>query len=97
MTSPAGTKRFKAIIWSLPTSACKELDSVICTENMSLSYDPFIESKQWLKMHVVTGNFIVASHESCHRSSKFQVSRDLNPFTIIVEEFRYQVEQKLQN
>ena len=37
--------------------------------NISLSYDPFIETKHCLKMHVVPGNFIVASHESCHRSS----------------------------
>ena len=29
------------------------------------------ETKHCLKMHVVPGNFIVASHESCHRSSKF--------------------------
>ena len=50
-------------------SACKELKSVSHTENISLSYDPFIETKHCLKMHVVPGNFIVASHESCHRSS----------------------------
>ena len=50
-------------------SACKELHSVSHTENISLSYDPFIETKHCLKMHVVPGNFIVASHESCHRSS----------------------------
>ena len=55
---------------SLPMSACKELHSVSHTENISLSYDPFIETKHCLKMHVVPGNFIVASHESCH------VSRD---------------------
>ena len=66
-----GTKRFKAIMWSLPMSACKELHSVSHTENISLSYDPFIETKHCLKMHVVPGNFIVASHESCHRSTKF--------------------------
>ena len=66
-----GTKRFKGIMWSLPMSACKELPSVSHTENISLSYDPFIETKHCLKMHVVPGNFIVASHESCHRSSKF--------------------------
>ena len=30
------------------------------TENISLSYDPFIETKRCLKMHVVPGNFIVA-------------------------------------
>ena len=52
-------------------SACKELDSVSHTENISLSYDLFIESEHCLKMHVVPGNFIVASHESCHRSLKF--------------------------
>ena len=52
-------------------SACKELHSVRHTENMSLSYDPFIETKHCLKMHVVPGNFIVASHESSHHSSKF--------------------------
>ena len=52
-------------------SACKELHSVRHTENMSLSYDPFIEAKHCLKMHGVPGNFIVASHESSHRSSKF--------------------------
>ena len=50
-------------------SACKELHSVSHTENISLSYDPFIETKHCLKMHVVPGNFIVASHESCHRPS----------------------------
>ena len=50
-------------------SACKELHSVSHTENIFLSYDPFIETKHCLKMHVVPGNFIVASHESCHRSS----------------------------
>ena len=44
-------------------SACKELYSVSHTENISLSYDPFIETKHCLKMHVVPGNFIVASHE----------------------------------
>ena len=47
-------------------SACKELHSVSHTENISLSNDPFIETKHCLKMHVVQGNFIVASHESCH-------------------------------
>ena len=44
-------------------SACKELDSVSHTQNMSLSYDPLLESKHWVKMHVVPGNFIVASQE----------------------------------
>ena len=64
-----GTKRFRAIMWSLPMSACKELHSVSHKENISMSYDPFIETKNCLKMHVVPGNFIVASHESCHQSS----------------------------
>ena len=39
-------------------SACKELHSVSHTENISLLYDPFIETKHSLKMHVVLGNFI---------------------------------------
>lgn len=42
-----------------------ELTNVSLQENMSLSYDSFIESKHCLKKHVVPGNFIVASHESC--------------------------------
>ena len=50
-------------------SACKELHSVSHTENTSLWYDLFIETKHCLKTHVVPGNFIVASRESCHRSS----------------------------
>ena len=50
-------------------SACKELHSVSHTENISMSYDPFIETKHRLKMHVVPGNFVVASHELCYRSS----------------------------
>jgi len=33
-------------------SACKELHLVSHTENISLSYDPFIETKHCLKMHV---------------------------------------------
>ena len=44
-------------------SACKELHSVSHTVNISLSYDPFIETEHCFKMHVVPGNFIVASHE----------------------------------
>ena len=44
-------------------SACKELHPVSHTENISLSYDPFIETEHCFKMHVVPGNFIVASHE----------------------------------
>ena len=39
-------------------SACKELNSVSHTENISLSYDPLIETKHCLKMHGVPGNFI---------------------------------------
>ena len=49
--------------------AFKELHSVSHTENISLSYDPFFETKHSLKMHVVPWNFIVASHKSCHRLS----------------------------
>ena len=77
-------------------SACKELHSVSHTENISLSYDPFIETKHCLKMHVVPGNFIVASHESCHRSSSSK-RVEIETFSITVEEYRHQVEQKLQN
>ena len=65
-------------------SACKELNSVSHIENISLSYDPFIETKHCLKMHVVPGNFIVASHESCHRCQVLSESR-LRSFSITVE------------
>ena len=49
-------------------SAVKPLDSINHTQNMSLSYDPLLESKHCVKMHVVPVNFIVAFHESCHQS-----------------------------
>ena len=52
-----GYKEIQRIMWSLPISACKELHSVSDIENISLSYDPFIETKHCLKMHVVPGNF----------------------------------------
>ena len=77
-------------------SACKELHSVSHTENISLSYDTFIETKHCLKMHVVPWNFIVASHESCIDRQVLSESR-LRSFFITVEEYRHQVEQKLQN
>ena len=79
-------------------SACKELHSVSHTENISLSYDPFIETKNCLKMHVVPGNFIVASIRT-NRAIDHQVLREsrLRSFSITVEEYRHQVEQKLQN
>ena len=58
---------------------------------MSLSYDPLLESKHCVKMHVVPVNFIVAFHESCHQSKLKSF------FTTTVEECRHPVEQKLQN
>ena len=44
-------------------SACKELDSMSHTQNMSLSYDPLLESKHCVKMHAVLVNLVVAFHE----------------------------------
>ena len=73
-------------------SACKELHSVSHTENISLSYDPFIETKHCLKMHVVPGN------RTNHAIDRQVLSKSrLRSFSITVEEYRHQVEQKLQN
>ena len=77
-------------------SASKELHSVRYKENISFSYDPFIETKHCLKMHVVPGNFIVVRTNHAIDRQVLSESR-LRSFSITVEEYHHQVEQKLQN